>query len=221
MKTAEILEELQSIGSGKTLDALLPPLLFALINHYAGLRMAVFLALGLAAVLGASRLIRRQPWQYALGGFLTVGLASSLAWLTRSATGYFIPAIATSAALFSLAFVSLLVGRPMAAWASHLARGWPLEWFWRNDIRPAYREVTIIWAMFFLLRLVIQFVLFRGGDVTGLAWAGLLLGWPVTILVLVISYIYGIRRLHVLRGPGVEEFRNNRMPPWKGQTRGF
>jgi len=63
--------------------------------------------------------------------------------------------------------------------------------------------------------------LFRRGDAAQLAWANTLLGWPVTILVLVISYIYGIWRLRKLGGPGVEEFTEGADPPWKGQTRGF
>ena len=48
-----------------------------------------------------------------------------------------------------------------------------------------------------------------------------MLGWPVTIAVLVLSYVYGIWRLHQLGGPGVHEFREGKASPWEGQTRGF
>lgn len=59
------------------------------------------------------------------------------------------------------------------------------------------------------------------GDVIALAWAYVLLGWPVTLSVLIVSYIFGIWRLHRLGGPGVEEFKAGKEPPWKGQTKGF
>ena len=217
----EIWEELKSVLSGKTIDALLPPIVFVIVNALFGLDAAVISALGLAVVLGVIRLIRKQSLGYALGGLLGVGLAAGLALLTREAASYFIPAIITSALLVLAAAISSLIGKPLAAWVSHLTRGWPLEWFWRKDVKPAYREVTWFWAVFFALRLALQVVLFLEGDAGTLAWANTLLGWPVTILVLVASYIYGIWRLQKLGGPGVEEFEEGQQPPWEGQKRGF
>lgn len=220
-KQAEILEELRSVISGKTFDALLPPLVFVLINSVFGLDAAVVTALALAVLLGAVRIIGKHAWQYALGGLVGVALASGLAYLTRSAASYFIPAIFSSALLLMLVLGSLAAGKPLAAWASHLTRGWPLQWFWRRDVKPAYREVTLFWAALILMRLIIQISLFQSGDPAGLAWANTLLGWPVIIIVLVLSYLYGIWRLRRLGGPGVDEFRAGKEPPWQGQTRGF
>lgn len=220
-KRSEIWEELNSVLSGKTIDALLPPLVFAGVNAFWGLDIAVIAALTFALGLGVWRILRRQTWLYASGGLLAVALASGLAYLTRSAASYFIPAIISSLLLVTITLGSLLFGKPLAAWASHLTRGWPLAWFWRWDIKPAYREVTWFWLVFILLRLVIQVALFQRGDAGTLAWANTLLGWPVTIAVLVFSYIYGIWRLRQLGGPGVDEFSEEKKPPWAGQTRGF
>ena len=217
----EIWEELKSVLSGTTIDALLPPILFAIVNGLFGLEAAIISALGLAVVLGILRLIRKQSWGYALGGILGVALAAGLALLTREAASYFIPAMITSALLVLAALISNLIGKPLAAWVSHLTRGWPLEWFWRVDVKPAYREVTWFWAFFFALRLGLQIYLYLEGQAGTLAWANTLLGWPVTIIVLVVSYIYGIWRLRKLGGPGVEEFEEGKEPPWEGQKRGF
>ena len=223
MKTwgKEILEELKTVSSGKTFDALLPPLAFIIINNFFGLDIAVTTALILALMFCIIRLVRKQTWQYALGGLLGVALASGLAYLTRSAVSYFIPSIISSTLLYLLAIFSIFTGKPMAAWASHLTRGWPLEWFWRKDIKPAYMEVTWAWTAFFAMRLAIQIIIFQSGDATRLAWANTLLGWPVVIVVLILTYTYGIRRLHRLGGPGVEEFKEGKEPPWQGQIRGF
>ncbi len=221
MNRNQILEELKTVISGKTFDAILPPLFFVLVNGVFGLDAAVIAAVGLALMLGTIRLIRRHNFLYALGGLLGVGLASGLAYLTQSAVGYFIPAIISSTLLLLLALGTIVIDKPLAAWASHLTRGWPLNWFWREDVKPAYREVTLFWAALIMIRLAIQIFLFYSGDPTRLAWANLLLGWPVIVIVLVLSYIYGIWRLRRLEGPGVDEFLAGREPPWQGQTRGF
>ncbi|MGM0652145.1 MAG: DUF3159 domain-containing protein [Bacillota bacterium] len=220
-KSSEILDELKTVVSGKTIDAIFPPLIFVLANNIFNLDTAVYSALGLAFIIGLSRILRRQNWYYALGGLLGVALASGLAFLTQSAVGYFLPTLVSSASMVLITLISLVIGKPLAAWASHLTRGWPLDWFWRSDIKPAYREVTWFWAFFFILRLSIQLVIFQSGDAATLAWANTLLGWPVFIVVLVITYIYGVWRLNRLGGPGVEEFRSGKKPPWQGQTRGF
>jgi hypothetical protein len=217
----EIWEELKSVLSGKTIDALIPPIVFVIVNGLFGLEAAVISALALAVLLGIFRLIRKQSWVYALGGLLGVGLAAGLALLTQQAASYFIPAMISSALFVLAALVSNLIGKPLAAWVSHLTRGWPLAWFWRGDIKPAYREVTWFWAVFFGIRLGLQVVLYLEGEAGTLAWANTLLGWPVTILVLVASYIYGIWRLQKLAGPGVDEFEAGKAPPWVGQKRGF
>mgnify|MGYP001110069901 CR=1 FL=1 len=220
-KLNEIWEELKSVLSGKTFDTLLPPILYVIVNAIFGLQVAVIVALGTAVLLGVVRLVRKQKWQYAFAGFLGVGLAAGLALLTQNAASYFIPAIISSGILVLGAIVSNILGKPLAAWASHLTRGWPLDWFWRKDVKPAYVEVTLMWAFFFAVRLGLQILLFSRGDAAQLAWANTLLGWPVTIIVLVISYVYGIWRLRKLGGPGVEEYEAGKAPPWNGQTRGF
>ncbi len=200
---------------------MLPPLIFVVINAIWGLVPAVIAAFSLGLILGLNRLIRKQPWQYALGGLLGVGLAAGLALLTRNASSYFIPAMISSGILVIAAVTTNLIGKPLAAWASHLSRGWPLEWFWRKDVKPAYRDVTWFWSAFFTLRLAIQIYLYLENDTGTLGWVNTLLGWPVTIAILVLSYIYGIWRLRRLGGPGVEEFEAKKEPPWQGQTRGF
>lgn len=217
----EVLEELHSIFLNKTFDALLPPLIYGISNSIFGLQTAVILAVTTALINFSRRIIKKENWKYSLAGLIGVIFASSLAYLSNNASNYFIPAL-TSSTLFLLASViTLLLGKPLAAWASHLSRGWPLDWFWRQDVKPAYREVTILWAVYFALRLTIQLRLFFSEAVLNLAWVNILLGWPAIIVVLTISYVYGIWRLNNLGGPGVDEFKEGKAPPWDGQKKGF
>ncbi len=220
-KREEIIEELKTVLSGKTLDALIPPIVFVIVNGLYGINWASILAICSAVLIGIARLALRQTWKYAFGGLVGVSVAAGFSYVAGNAANYYIPKIIGSVSFIIAAGISLIIKKPLAAWVSHLSRGWDLNWFWRPDVRPAYAEVTAFWTLFFSLRLFIQLVLFLRQDVSGLFLINTILSMPANMIVLVASYIYGIWRLHSLGGPGVEEFEKNAEPPWKGQTRGF
>ncbi|MDW7669454.1 MAG: DUF3159 domain-containing protein [Bacillota bacterium] len=175
-KLLEIKDEIKTVLSGSTIDAILPPILFVIINNLLGITAAIIFALILSLILGIKRIINKESWKYAFGGFLIVSLAAGLALITKNASNYFIGAAIGSGVFFILALISLFIGKPMAAYASHISRGWPLDWFWRKDIKPAYREVTFFWGIFFLMRFIIQITLIRKANPDQLVWANTLLG---------------------------------------------
>lgn len=222
-KMNELLQEFRTVFSGRTntVDTILPPLLYALVNMLAGLVPAALSALVLAAILTVLRLVRKQSWYYALSGLVITLFAAGLAWYTQNAASFFLPDLLTSTTLLAATLLSILVGKPLAAWSSHLTHAWPKEWYWLPKIRPAYTQVTWIWIAFIAVRLAVQFALYQQGNVSLLGWSNILLGWPVAIIVLVISYLYGIWRLTNLGGPSVEEYLSNQPAPWKGQKKGF
>lgn len=221
LRNNELIEELMNVLSGKTLDAIIPPLLFVLLNNLLSLNYAIIGALAVATFLGIIRLVKKQKAFYALTGWLGVALAGGFALLANNATNYFLPGIISNVVFVLAILISLIIGKPMAALASHLTRGWTLQWFWRDDIKPAYREVTWMWLMLILMRTMLQIYLFLQDSVVELFWINTLLGLPFTIFILLLSYIYGLWRLKRLKGPGIEEFNDQKLPPYKGQTRGF
>jgi len=221
-KARELLEEFRAVaGKVGLLDTILPPVLFLLLNGLAGFNAAMFGALGLSVVIAILRLRRGQSLVYALAGMGSVGLAIAVAYLFGSSEGYFLPGIVNGGLTVALALVSLLIGKPMVAWTSYLARRWPLDWYWHKQVRPAYSEVTIAWLAFFALRLFWQVTLFQGQATDQLALVNALTGWPATVALLIFSYLYGTWRLAHLGGPSVEEFRNGAPAPWQSQRRGF
>ncbi len=221
-KARELLEEFRAVtGKVGLLDTILPPVLFLLLNGLAGFTAAMTGALGLSIVIAALRLRRGQSLVYALAGFGSVGLAIALALLLGRSEGFFLPAIVNGGLTVALAFVSLLIRKPMVAWTSYLARRWPLDWYWHEKVRPAYTEVTVAWLAYFALKLFWQVSLFQGSAIDELTLVNTLTGWPATIALLIISYLYGTRRLAQLQGPSVEEFQSRAPAPWSGQRRGF
>lgn len=217
----DTIEELKQFMSGKTIDTIIPPIIYVVGNNLFGLKIAVILALVVAFIFALLRLLKKENILYALGGIGGVALASGFALIADNAANYFLPKIIGSGALFLISTISILIGKPLAAILSHVSRGWSFEWFLRKDIKPAYREVTIVWAILFLARMLLQLFLYNRGNLTELGWASILLGFPATLTVLVLTLIYGGWRLRVLKGPSIEEFQEGKNPPWEGQKKGF
>ena len=217
----EILEELQSVLKGKTLDALIPPLVFVLLQSRVDLWWAVLAAALVSVGFAGWRRLKKQTAGYALGGLVSVLLASGFALYANSASDYFLPGVLSNTALSVALVVMMFLDRPVAAYLSHLTRGWKLDWFWRNDVKPAYREVSWFWTVAFVGTTTLRWFFYLQGDVAALAVLSTLLGLPFTIAILIPAYVYGLWRLRQLKGPGIEEYLEGKNPPYRGQTRGF
>ena len=222
-KLRELVDEFRQVVASRRPwgDALAPPLAFLLLNLVAGTEAAIYGAMGLALLISSVRLVRRRPMRYALGGLGGVVLAALTALLLDRGEAYFLPGMVSGTATSAVCLVSWIARRPLVAWTSHLARRWPIAWYWHPKVRPAYSEVTLAWFFFFAGRLALQVALFLRGAAEALAVANLLLGWPAMVVLLAGSYLYGLRRLRRLGGPSVEEFRAQSPPPWHGQQKGF
>jgi hypothetical protein len=222
-KIHELFGEFKTVVMGRSnlIDTLLPPLVFVLVNLWLGFQTAMWAALILAVVIALFRWRRGQAMIYVGGGILSAVVAILLARFLGRNEGFFLPGLVTSGLTVGLCLLSMVVSRPMVAWTSYLARRWPLDWYWHPQVRPAYQEVTFLWAIFFGLRFLVQFNAFQNQAAGLLAIINLLTGWPATIALLIISYLYGSWRLKNLAGPSVEEFKAGQGPPWESQQRGF
>jgi len=222
-KSREVFEEFRTVVSGQNsfLDAILPPIVFLLLNGLISFQAAMWGALVLSIVIAIFRLRKKQSLWYALAGVGSVLLAIAVVWLLGKFEGFFLPGLVSGSMTLLLAILSLVIRRPMVAWSSYVARRWPIDWYWHPQVRPAYSEVTFAWVIFFAARLFLQFSLYQSASTNMLALTNFITGWPATILLLILSYLYGTWRLANLHGPSVEEFQNHLPAPWKSQTRGF
>lgn len=223
-KLAELTDEFRTVVLERShiFDAIVPPLVFLIVNALLGLPAAIWGSLGLAVLLTVTRLVTGESLGYALGGLGATAVAILAIRVSDQAAGYFLPGLITGSLTILVCVVSVLVRRPLVALTSHVVRAWPLEWYRHLQVRPAYTEVTLAWAAYFTLRLALQgFLFFREVETTILGVINVILGWPATVLLLVVSYLYGTWRLQNLGGPSVEEFEKGADPPWEGQQRGF
>ena len=183
IKLRELWDELRTVFAGRSnlLDAILPPVLFLVVNATMGLDYAIWGSVAVALVFTGARLLRRQRLIYAVGGLGGVGLAILIAKVLGRSEGYFLPGIVNAGLTALLCLVSILARRPLVAWTSFVARRWPLGWYWHAQVRPAYSEVTALWALFFALKLLVQLNLFQRQSGEALAVVSVLTGWPATI----------------------------------------
>ncbi len=209
------------VGQNKLIDAILPPILFMMGNYFYGLLPALWISLGTAAIITLIRLVRGSQMKFALGGLGAVLAAALLAWYVARAEGFFLPSILINAVLLLATGVSLVLKKPLMALLSRASRKWPLDWYLHPNVMPAYMEVSLVWAALMSIRLVTQIYLYQNHMVNELGVFQIITGNPSTILLLILSYLYGVWRLKMLNGPSVEEFMRGVPPPWNGQKRGF
>ena len=217
----DLLDELKSFKFSKAIDAMLPTVTFIIASRAVSPMTALGYAVAVALSLTLYRFLKKYQWQYALAGLFGVLMASSGVLLSGQAKGYFISSMANSLLLFLVAVISLTAKKPLAIWLSHMSHEWPMDWYLRHDIRPAYTEVTSIWSIVLIIRFFLQLRLYFDSGLAELAVLNTLLSTPVTLLVLIGSYVYGIKRLKHLAGPSVIEFKQKQPKPWLSQSKGF
>ena len=200
---------------------MLPPLAFLVGNALAGTSAGMVAALLTASGFVAFRLIRRQSFAYALLGLGSSLLAFVLSQVLQRAEIFFLPDMITNLALAAVSLLSIVLRRPLVAWTSHLVRRWPRQWYWHAlSSRPTLRSPSP-GRSYFLAQALLQWTVFQLQDPALLAALGLFTGWPGTVVLLILTYLYGTWRLARLAGPSVAEFRAGKPPPWTGQRRGF
>ena len=221
--TSEIRAELRELVSGRVgvADGVLPPLVFVILNNITGVGPAAAAGIGTALAITLWRLSRGRPVRFAVAGLLGTAVASGLALRSGSAQDFFLPGIVSGALTTAALLASVAVSRPLVAWTSWITRGWPIDWYWHPNVRPAYTRATVLWAAFFASRTLVQWQLFDSGEVELLGVARVLMGWPAVAMLLVATYVLGRRWLVSLAGPSVEEFESGEVAPWQGQQIGF
>jgi hypothetical protein len=176
-------------GKRGLLDSGLPAVVFVFVNSVVaaladrdtGLRAALIAAVLTGVGVVVLRLVRKEPLQQAISGFLALGLAVFFAARSGEARGFFLPGIWINVAYGSAFLLSALIGRPLVGAIYAAVEG--LGSAWREDarLRRVFAYASLFWALVFASRAVVQgtlYVLDRPGL---LAAARLLMGWPLTI----------------------------------------
>ena len=177
-------------GPRDWIDSALPPIALVVGNAVGELRTAVYVALATAAVITVIRLVRKETVRHAVSGVLGVGIGAGIAAWTGKAENYFLPGIFINLGYGALFLVSALVGKPLVGVIMRLVLDRPKEWHDDRRVRRAYVEVTIGWALVFLVRAFVQEYLRRQAALGLLAVAKIAMGWPLYLAALALTLPY-------------------------------
>lgn len=219
----DIREEIQSLFVGeRTLgDSFAPPLLFVAVNAIWSVGWAATVAILAGTGVAVWRVRKGQQVIYALAGIAAVVFAAFLALRSGRAEDYFLPGIVSTAGWALGTLASILVKRPLSSWTSWAYRRWPLRWYWRDDVRPAYSHVSWYWFWYFVVRGGVSAWLYVVEQPEALALWKTLTSWPTILPLLYVTYRIGVERRNALGGPSVEEFETGAEPPFQGGQRRF
>ncbi len=170
-------------GTRGLLDSGLPALVFLVaFNITHELRRAIIASLVIAAILAITRLIRKDTLQHVLSGFVGVAFCAFLANRTGQAQDFYLPKLFTNLAYGSAYLIANLVGWPIMGLLLGPILG--ENFLWRKN--PARKRVYVragwLWVALFFGRIVVQYPIYRAGNVNLLGTVNLAMGYPLFIL---------------------------------------
>ena len=147
---------------------------------------AIGAAVGTALVLATIRLLQRQSIKYVVQAVIPTAIAVLIATRTGRAQDVFLPGILYNGALAVLSLATVAIRRPLVGFIIGAAVGDPIGWVKDRGLVKMTSKLTLVLAVPYITRFVIQMPLFLAGHVVLLGVAKVLLGWPLLIAALAV-----------------------------------
>ena len=144
---------------------------------------------------GTRRWLRCWPWSgwpsgsrsaTSLTAVFPTAIAAFVATRTGRAEDVFLPGILYNGALALLSLFTVAVRRPLVGFVIGAAVGDPTGWAQDRGLVRMTSKLTLVLAVPYLLRFVVQLPLFLAGQVVWLGVAKVVLGWPLLIAALAV-----------------------------------
>lgn len=181
----------QTLGGWRGLiDSSLPTVVFLVHFTFRGkdISASAIAAVAVALILAVIRIVRRHSLQQVLSGLLGLAVAAWFASRTGKAEDFFLPGLLTNAAYAAGIAISILVRYPAIGFVIGGLTGDLTGWR-KDPIKSRlYRMVSWWWVGMFALRLIVQLPLYFAGQVELLGTVKLLMGWPLYLAVVWVTY---------------------------------
>jgi hypothetical protein len=171
----------------------IPVLVFVVVNSITSLTPAIIAALAVGVGIAVWRLVRKEPLQPAISGLFGVGIGAFVAYRTGEAKGYFLVGIWYSAVLAVVFLGSVLARWPLAGVIWHGINGDGQGWRTEKPLLRAYSLATLLWALVFAGRFVVQQWLYDTDQTGWLAAARIGMGIPLTAVAF-LGTVWAVRR---------------------------
>lgn len=186
-----LLEQMGGV-SGLAYSAV-PIVVFVLVNSVTGLMPAIWSAIGVAVAIALVRVFRKEPLQPAISGLIGVAVCSFIAYRSGDAKGFFLLGIWTSLVYGGVFLISILARWPLVGVAWSALNGHGFRWRHQRKAMTGYDLATIAWVVVFAAKFVVQQWLYASDQTGWLAFARIVMGYPLTALALLVT-VWAIRR---------------------------
>ena len=177
-------------GKKGLLDSGLPALIFLLVfNLKKDVTTASYVALALSLVLTLIRLVRRETIQHAISGVIGVAICAWLSNQTGKAEDFYLPGLWTNLGYGIAYMISNLLRWPVLGLLIGPLIGENLRWRKDPVRRRVYIKATWLWVGLFFIRLLVQYPLYKSGNVNALGTARLIMGYPLFIATAWLTWI--------------------------------
>ena len=171
-------------GKRGLIDSGLPALVFLIVFNISGkdVDTALYAAVALSILLTLLRLIKRETIQHAFSGLIGVGICALISKRTGNAADFYLPGLWINAGYGLLYAITNLVKWPILGVMLGPILGENLLWRKDSARLNAYIKAGWLWVAMFAARLIVQYPLYKSGNINVLGTARLLMGYPLFIL---------------------------------------
>jgi hypothetical protein len=187
-------------GARGVIESGIPVAIFVIVNVLPGvsLNLALIIAAASAVAIAVYRLMRKETIRHAVNGLFGIAIGAFIAWRTGSAKDFYLPGILISLAYGLAMLASVPLKKPLVGWVwSLLADGGRRDWLDKPQLVRLFNRLTIVWAVVYLAKTVIQGWMFSATSAddpaTALGIAKLVLGYPPYALLLAYT-VWSVRR---------------------------
>ena len=187
-------------GKKGLLDSGLPALLFLIVyNITKEVNWSAYIALGFSLIITVIRLVKKETIQHAISGVIGVAICAWLSNRTGKAEDFYLPGLWTNLGYGTVYMISNLLKWPILGVIIGPLIGENL--LWRKDPvrRRVYIKATWLWVALFAIRLVVQYPLYKSGNINALGTARLIMGYPLFILTAWLTWLV------IKNGPKLQE----------------
>lgn len=148
------------------------------------LSLSLGIALATAVVLAVVRLLQRSSLKFVAQAVVPTAIAALIATRTGRAEDVFLPGILYNGVLAVVSLLTVAVRRPLIGFVVGAALEDPTGWIRDRALVQMTSRLTLVLAVPYVLRFVVQLPLFLTGQVVWLAVAKVVLGWPLLLAAL-------------------------------------
>jgi len=167
-------------GKKGLIDSGIPSVIFLVVfNVTDELQSALIASVAVSALLTIIRLAMRETIQHAVSGLIGSLICAWFANRTGTASDLYLPKLLTNLGYGSVYLIANLAGWPILGLLLGPILGENLQWRKDPARARAYKRASWLWVGMFFIRIVVQYPIYRSGNVNLLGTVNLAMGYPL------------------------------------------